>query len=142
MAGDDTVLHIDTLARFCNVHTIAYVRCDDPTDEHYAALKAMEAELKTFKQANGQPYDLVALPMSTACYDDEGERLPATYANFLILNGAVFVPTYNVPEDDQALEILRGVFPDRTVLGFDCLPLIWQHGSLHCVTMQFPEGVV
>jgi agmatine deiminase len=142
LAGDDTDSHIDTLARLCDEHTIAYVKCDDTKDEHYVALKAMETELKAFRTEGGKPYTLVPLPMADACFDDEGQRLPATYANFLIINGAVLVPTYNVKQDAEALEILRGVFPDRDVIGLDCLPLIWQHGSLHCITMQYPEGVV
>lgn len=142
LAGDDTDSHIDTLARLCNPTTIAYVKCDDKKDEHYKALKAMEKELKRFRTEEGEPYDLVALPMSDACYDEDNQRLPATYANFLIMNGAVLVPIYNVPQDAKALEILRGVFPDREVIGLDCRPLIWQHGSLHCITMQYPAGVV
>jgi agmatine deiminase len=142
LAGDDTDSHIDTLARFCDPHTICYVQCLDKKDEHYTALKAMERELKAFKKADGTPYTLVPLPMSDAIYDEDGERLPATYANFLIINGAVLVPTYGVPQDAEALEILRGCFPDREIVGLDCRPLIYQHGSLHCVTMQFPEGCV
>jgi agmatine deiminase len=142
LAGDDTDSHIDTLARLCDANTIAYVKCTDETDEHYPALKAMETELKAFCRVGGEPYKLVALPMADACFDDDGQRLPATYANFLIMNGAVLVPIYNVPQDEKALEILRGCFPNREVIGLDCRPLIWQHGSLHCITMQFPAGVV
>ena len=141
LAGDDTDSHIDTLARFCDVNTICYVQCLDKKDEHFKALKAMEKELKAFKKADGTPYTLVPLPMSDAIFDDDGARLPATYANFLIINGAVLVPTYGVPQDQKALDILRGCFPDREIVGLDCRPLIYQHGSLHCVTMQFPEGV-
>ena len=150
LAGDDTDSHIDTLARLCDENTIAYVKCDDIKDEHYEALKAMENELKGFNviasdsaaTEGGQPYKLVPLPMAEACFDEEGQRLPATYANFLIINGAVLVPTYGVPQDAEALEILRGCFPDREVIGLDCRPLIWQHGSLHCISMQFPENIV
>ena len=101
----------------------------------------MEAQLKTFTTAQGQPYDLIPLPMPEACYDEDDERLPATYANFLICNGAVLVPTYDAAQDAQAIDILRAVFPDRVVIGINCLPLIEQHGSLHCVTMQYPAGV-
>ena len=142
LAGDDTDSHIDTLARFCDAGTIAYVQCTDEQDEHFKALKAMETELKAFRKEAGEPYKLIALPMADACYDDEGQRLPATYANFLIINGAVLVPTYNVPQDAEALKILRGCFPDREVIGLDCRPLIWQHGSLHCITMQYPKGII
>lgn len=142
LAGDDTDSHIDTLARFCDAETIAYVQCTDPADEHYDALKKMEAELQAFRMADGKPYRLVALPMAAACYDEAGQRLPATYANFLIINGAVLVPTYGIAQDMAALELLRGCFPDREIIGIDCRSLILQHGSLHCVTMQYPEGVV
>ena len=142
LAGDDTDSHIDTLARFCTPDTIAYVRCDDPADEHFAALQAMEAELQTFRTAAGKPYRLVPLPWPDACFAPDGHRLPATYANFLIINGAVLVPTYRVQQDATALEIIRGVFPGRNIIGIDCRPLILQHGSLHCVTMQYPLGVI
>jgi len=142
LAGDDTDSHIDTLARLCDARTIAYVACDDPEDEHYAELKAMEAELQAFRTAAGQPYRLVPLPWPQAKYDDEGGRMPATYANFLIINGAVLVPTYRDPADAVALERLKTCFPEREVIGIDCLPLVYQHGSLHCVTMQLPAGVL
>jgi agmatine deiminase len=102
----------------------------------------METELKRFKTEKGKPYKLVPLPMSDAIYDEEGQRLPATYANFLIINKAVLVPIYGVKQDAQALEILRGCFPNHEVIGINCRALIWQHGSLHCITMQYPEGVV
>lgn len=142
LAGDDTDSHIDTLARFCNPQTIAYVRCTDPADEHFAALRRMETELHNFRSPTGEPYQLVPLPWPDACYDADGHRLPATYANFLIINGAVLVPTYAVPQDAEALDIFKNLFPDRAVVGIDCRPLILQHGSLHCVTMQYPLGVV
>ena len=140
LAGDDTDSHIDTLARFCGANTICYVRCTDPDDEHFEALKAMEEELRHLRNVRGEPFELVALPMAEAAYYD-GERLPATYANFLIINGAVLVPTYNDPHDAEALAVLGGLFPDREVIGIDCSVLIRQHGSLHCVTMQFPACI-
>jgi agmatine/peptidylarginine deiminase len=139
LAGDDTDSHIDTLARFCDAETIAYVRCTDEDDEHFAALGAMENELKKFRTADGKPYRLIALPMADAvCF--EGERLPATYANFLIINNAVLLPCYNSPKDDLAVAALQKAFPDREIVKINCLPLIKQHGSLHCITMQFPKG--
>lgn len=141
LAGDDTDSHVDTLARFCNEKTIAYVQCSDKDDEHYEELLAMEEELKSFVQENGDPYQLITLPMADKV-EWEGERLPATYANFLIINGAVLMPTYNSPKDKEAKEALEKAFPDREIIGIDCLPLIKQHGSLHCVTMQYPEGVI
>jgi agmatine deiminase len=142
LAGDDTDSHIDTLARFCSADTIAYVKCNDASDEHFDALQQMEAELLQFKTFDGAPYKLVPLPWPDACFDTDGNRLPATYANFLIINGAVLVPTYRVPQDEEALRIFNTIFPDREVIGIDCSALILQHGSLHCVTMQYPLNVV
>jgi agmatine deiminase len=142
LAGDDTDSHVDTLARLCPDDTIAYVACDDPADEHYPALKAMERELATFTTRAGRPYRLLPLPWPQARYDEAGERLPATYANFLIINNAVLVPTYRDNNDDAALQAIRKAFPNREIIGIDCLPLIRQHGSLHCVTMQLPKGVL
>lgn len=142
LAGDDTDSHVDTLARFCDAHTIAYVRCNDPADEHYTELGAMEQELRTFRTADGAPYRLVPLPWPRARFDRDGQRLPATYANFLIINGAVLVPVYDDPADTLALAALAACFPQREVIGVPCLPLIYQHGSLHCVTMQLPAGVL
>jgi agmatine/peptidylarginine deiminase len=139
LAGDDTDSHIDTLARFCPHDTIAYVQCLDPADEHYTALKAMESDLQAFRTAEGAPYRLLPLPLPRAIHDADGQRLPATYANFLILNEAVLMPTYGQPDlDRQAEDILAQAFPGRQIVGIDCRALIQQHGSLHCVTMQYP----
>ena len=88
------------------------------------------------------PYRLTPLPWPDPIYDEDGERLPATYANFLIINGAVLLPVYDVPQDEEAVRIMAGIFPDREIIPIDCRPLIYQHGSLHCVTMQIPAGVV
>ena len=142
LAGDDTDSHIDTLARFCSPDTIAYVKCEDREDEHYEALNAMEEQLKTFRNIVGKPYRLLALPMADKVEAD-GERLPATYANFLIINEAVLYPTYAQPENDyRAKEVLQEAFPKHEIIGIDCRALIKQHGSLHCVTMQYPVGVL
>jgi len=143
LSGDDTDSHIDTLARFCSKDSIAYVQCTDPNDEHYPELKAMEEELQQFKTMQGKPYRLIPLPMANAFYDEQNNRLPATYANFLIINNAVLMPFYGSPEKDElARKQLQLAFPEREIIGIDCLPLIWQHGSLHCITMQFPAGWV
>lgn len=142
LAGDDTDSHVDTLARLCPDDVIAYVTCDDPSDEHYEALSEMEAQLRGFRTVNGKPYRLLALPWPKACTDETGQRLPATYANFLIINSAVLVPTYRDKQDAAALEAVAQAFPNRKIIGIDCLPLIAQHGSLHCVTMQIPKGVL
>ncbi len=142
LAGDDTDAHIDTLARFCSTDTICYVACDDNRDEHYAELKFMEQELRHLRKSDGNPYQLVPLPWPRAKYDENGRRMPATYANFLIINGAVLVPTYDDPGDSVALERIRQCFPEREIVGVSCSPLILQHGSLHCVSMQLPAGVL
>lgn len=142
LAGDDTDSHIDTLARFCAPDHICYVRCDDPEDEHYGALSAMEDELAQFRQADGSPYRLTPLPWPEPVFNSEGERLPATYANFLIINNAVLLPIYDVPQDEAAVAVLARIFPDREIVPIPCRALVAQHGSLHCVTMQLPEGVV
>ncbi len=134
LAGDDTDSHIDTLARFIAKDTIMYVKCHDKTDEHYEALNAMEQELKKLAQEHN--FSLIALPMSSKV-TFEGERLPATYANFLFVNGAVLVPTYNVPTDTEALAIFKQTFPQREIIPIDCSILIRQHGSLHCITMHY-----
>jgi agmatine deiminase len=143
LAGDDTDSHIDTLARVCPDNTIVYQACDNPLDEHFLELRLMEEELRSFKAPDGGPYCLIPLPWPTARFDDQAHRLPATYANFLIINGAVLVPTYADPENDgKALACIGRAFPGREVIGTNCLPLIEQHGSLHCVTMQLPQGVL
>ena len=142
LAGDDTDSHIDTLARLCPDNTIVYVQSRDENDEHHAALTAMESELRAFRTATGQPYRLIPVPMPDPIFDEEGERLPATYANFLIMNKAVLMPTYAQPVHDEAAQrALQTAFPHHEIVGIDCRSLIRQHGSLHCATMQYPRGV-
>ncbi len=142
LEGDDTDAHVDTLARLCPDDTIVHVACDDPADVHYGALRAMVEELRNIRTGEGKPYRLSPLPWPRARYDDENLRLPATYANFLIINGAVLVPTYGDKSDEAALRAVGEALPGRRVIGIDCLPLIQQHGSLHCVTMQLPKGTL
>ena len=140
LTGDDTDGHIDTLVRICPNDTLLYMGCDDPNDEQYEELRLMEEQLKTFRTIDGQPYRLMKLPMPRPIYD-EGDRLPATYANFLIINGAVLCPTYAQPDlDAEALRVIGEAFPDREIVGIDCRSIIKQHGSLHCCTMQFPTA--
>ena len=140
LAGDDTDSHIDTLARLCPDHTICYVQCTDTEDEHYIELKKMEEQLKEFRTLDNEPFRLLGLPMPEAIFDEDGERLPATYANFLIMNDAVLYPTYDQPENDRkAACVLQEAFPGKEIVGVDCRALIKQHGSLHCVTMQYPR---
>jgi len=136
LTGDDTDSHIDTLVRLCSIDTIAYVKCDDENDEHFEELRKMELELQNFVSSISTKYKLIPLPMADIVMENN-ERLPATYANFLIINGAVLMPTYNSPKDELAMQQLQKAFPDREIVGIDCIPLIKQHGSLHCVTMQY-----
>ena len=139
LSGDDTDGHIDTLVRICPDDTLVYVGCDDPDDEQYAELHLMEAQLKTLMTLEGKPYRLLKLPMPHPIYED-GYRLPATYANFLILNGAVLCPTYGQPDLDlEAIRIIGEAFPDREMVPIDSQVIIKQHGSIHCCTMQFPN---
>ena len=136
LTGDDTDSHIDTLARFVNSETIVYVKCDDKEDEHYEALGKMEAQLHTFKTAEGKPYTLIPLPMCETKVDKAGNRLPATYANFLITNDALLYPTYSDKNDKKVGELFAALFLDREIIPINCLKLIEQGGSLHCSTMQ------
>jgi agmatine/peptidylarginine deiminase len=139
LTGDDTDGHIDTLVRICPDDTILYVGCDDPEDEQYEDLRRMEAQLTTFRTLDGRPYRLKKLPLPRPIYEDN-DRLPATYANFLVINGAVLCPTYGQSDlDDEALHTIGEAFPGRDIIGIDCRPVICQHGSLHCCTMQYPS---
>jgi agmatine/peptidylarginine deiminase len=139
--GDDTDAHVDTLARFCTPDTIAYTASDDPENPNHAGLKAMENELKAFKTIDGKPYKLFPLPVPAPVLSEEGQHLPATYANFLIINGAVLVPVYDDDEDATAFIRLSQCFPKRDLIGIPAIPLIRQYGSIHCMTMQFPKSV-
>ena len=140
--GDDTDAHVDTLARFCSPTTIAYTASNDPQDPNHAELSAMEEELKALRTADDKPYKLVPLPVPKPIFSEEGERLPATYANFLIINKAVLVPVYDDDEDATAFIRLSNCFPNRDLIGIDATPLIRQFGSIHCMTMQFPKSLL
>lgn len=142
LEGDDTDSHIDTVARFCSPDTIVYVKCNKPDDIHFEELKKMEEELRGATNQRGEPFKLVALPFPDPVYATDGHRLPATYANFLILNNAVLVPVYGVKQDAEAWSVMKTVFPDREIVTVNSVPLIKQHGSIHCISMQFPEGVL
>ena len=141
LEGDDTDAHIDTLARFAAPDAIVYQGCDDPTDSHYTELQAMAAELAALRTRDGHPYRLFALPWAQPVID-ENRRLAASYANFLIINGAVLMPAYGDAADTEAQAVLAQAFPDRDIVPVPCRALIWQNGSLHCVTMQLPQGLV
>ena len=162
LVGDDTDGHIDTIVRCAPDDTLVYVGCDEATDEQYADFHALEEQLKALRTADGKPYRLLRLPMPDGIYEVEGdcvavqssnvaarrskvqevqgERLPATYANFLVINGAVLVPTYDQPEKDaEALRVVQQAFPDREMIPIDARTIIRQHGSVHCLTMQVPK---
>lgn len=138
LEGDDTDAHIDTLARLAPGNQIIYQGCDNPDDLHYKDLSAMKQQLSTFQNAQGQAFELVELPMPQAIFED-GQRLPATYANFLFINDAVLLPIYNVPQDEQAIKKMQSALPDFKIIPLDCSLLIRQYGSLHCITMQIPD---
>ena len=141
LIGDDTDGHVDTVARLAPNDTIVYMQCSDKDDEQYTDLCEMEKQIAALRTADGKPYRMLALPSPTPIFDEDNERLPATYANFLVINGAVLYPTYAQPANDAlAAEVLKVAFPGREIVGIDCRALIKQHGSLHCVTMQYPKG--
>lgn len=141
LEGDDTDAHVDTLVRFASPTSIVYQACDDAADSHYAELQAMGRELEALRTADGQPYTLFPLPWAQPVLD-EGRRLAASYANYLILNGAVLMPAYGDVADDAARDVLAAAHPDREIVQVPCRSLIWQNGSLHCITMQLPAGVL
>ncbi|MBK8070067.1 MAG: agmatine deiminase family protein [Rhodanobacteraceae bacterium] len=141
LAGDDTDAHIDTLARFAARDRIVYQGCESQLDEHYAALNRMAHELAALTTRNREPYELFPLPFAPPIFAADGRRLAASYANFLIVNGGVLMPGYDVDTDLDAAEVLQAAFPDHDVVIVPCRALIEQNGSLHCLTMQLPEGV-
>ena len=140
LEGDDTDAHIDTLARFASPSRIVYQGCQDTADSHYGELQAMAAELRALRRTDGTPYELFELPWPQPVLDG-GRRLAASYANFLIVNGAVLMPVYGDAADAEALAVMARAFPSREIVGIPCRDLIWQNGSLHCCTMQLPEGL-
>lgn len=143
LRGDDTDSHVDTLARFLPGNTIALTTCDRPEDEHFDELAKMRRQTASFRTADGKPYNLVELPIPEPIFDEDGERLPATYANFLILNGAILLPVYASPKyDDIAISRLKEACPGYEIVPIDCRELIRQHGSLHCATMQIPVNTI
>lgn len=142
LIGDDTDGHIDTIARFAPDDTIVYMAPNKDDEEQFYDLTMMEEQLRSFRTAEGNPYRLLALPSPRPIYDEDGQRLPATYANFLIMHETVLYPTYAQPDNDaRAAEVLKTAFPDSEIVGIDCRALIKQHGSLHCVTMQYPSNI-
>lgn len=141
LPGDDTDAHIDTLARF-SPDGIVYVAAGDESNEVNAELAKMEQELQTLKNAQNIPYKLYPLPLPAPIHNADGEPLPATYANYLIINDAVLVPTYQDSQDTVALDVIAQAYPDREIIGIDCTTVIEQFGSLHCLTMQLPKDLI
>lgn len=143
LEGDDTDSHIDTLARLIPGNRIVFTGCQDPDDSHYEELNKMKQQLEEFTNLEDQKFELIELPLPDPIFDEEGNRLPATYANFLFYNKKLFLPVYNQPEKDKlAIDILKKALPDYKIIEIDCTTLIKQHGSLHCATMQVPEGFI
>jgi agmatine/peptidylarginine deiminase len=141
LPGDDTDGHVDTLVRFCDPGTLAHVTCADPADPVHASLAGLERQLRALCRRDGSPYRLLPLPLPAPCHASDGRRLPATHANFLIINGAVLVPCYGDPADAVAMGRLGTAFPGREVVGIPARTLIEENGSLHCATMQLPAGI-
>ncbi len=143
LEGDDTDSHIDTLARLAPGNIILFTGCRDMDDPQFEELLKMRAQLTLFRNSEGEPYNLIELPLPSPIYDENGQRLPATYANYLITDSVIFMPTYKQPVNDNlAMQTIRIAFPDHKVVGVDCTTLIKQHGSLHCATMQLPKGIL
>ncbi|MFI4970795.1 MAG: agmatine/peptidylarginine deiminase, partial [Lysobacterales bacterium] len=141
LEGDDTDAHIDTLARFAPADGLVLQACDDPADPHYAELARMREEIAQFRTLDGRPYRLYPLPWPRAIVD-EGRRLASSYANYLIVNGGVLMPAYGDVADALAAKVIAAAHPGREVVEVDARALIWQNGSVHCLTMQLPAGVL
>ncbi len=141
LIGDDTDAHIDTLARFINRETIVYVSCDNESDEHYKELLEMKRELENFKTKENKPYRLIPLPLPDPIYKN-GKRLPATYANFLIINRAILLPIYEDKRDKDMIELFKKLFENREIIPIKSKRLIEEGGSIHCSTMNIYKATV
>ena len=141
LQGDDTDAHIDTLARFAPDDAIVLQACDDPADPHHAELARMRAEIADLRTAADRPYRLHELPWPRAILD-EGRRLAASYANYLVVDGGIIMPSYGDPADARAAAVVASAHPGREVVGVDARELIRQNGSVHCLTMQLPRGLL
>jgi agmatine deiminase len=137
IVGDDTDGHVDDLARFVSANTVVTVVEDDPADANHSVLQDNLCRLRGMRDQNGNILRVVQLPMPGPV-ESQGQRLPASYANFYIANGLVLVPTYRDPNDAEALSILGKLFPERRVIGIDSTDLVWGLGSFHCITQQEP----
>jgi agmatine/peptidylarginine deiminase len=139
--GDDTAGHVDMLVRFANAGTLLYQSCEQSSDPHYSSLQALATELRKLRRQNQEPFVIHPLPFPGNITGAYGNRLPASYANFLLTNKQVLVPGFGSPADQEALEIISRCFPGRQAISIDCLPLITQRGGLHCAAMQLPAGL-
>lgn len=142
LIGDDTDSHIDNLARFCSADTIAYARCPDIADPHHTPLREMEQQLRAMRTFDDKPYRLVPVDLPEPQLDEDGQRLPGSYINFLILNQSVIVPVFGCPQDEAALSALQTCFPDKNLIPVPGGNLIRQFGGPHCATMQLPSGIL
>lgn len=142
LQGDDTDSHIDTLARMAPDNTILFTGCRNFDDPQFEELLRMRAQLTMLRNQEGNPFNLIELPLPDPIFDENGERLPATYANYLVAGNVIFMPTYAQPANDLlACQTVKIAFPGFKVKGVDCRTLIKQHGSLHCATMQIPRNL-
>ena len=137
IVGDDTDGHVDDLTRFTDPRTVVTVVEDDPADPNYAPLRDNLERLRSMRDQDGEPFRIVTLPMPRPL-EHEGQRLPASYANFYIANGVVLLPTYDPERDETARITLQELFPTRRVVGIDCTDLVWGLGAFHCVSQQWP----
>jgi len=137
IVGDDTDGHVDDLARFTDSRTVVTVVEDDPADPNYAPLRDNLERLRAMRDQDGEALRVVTLPMPHPL-EHEGQRLPASYANFYIANGVVLLPTYDPARDETARTTLQSLFPTRRVVGIDCTDLVWGLGAFHCVSQQWP----
>ena len=137
IVGDDTDGHVDDLTRFTDPRTVVTVVEDDPADPNYGPLRDNLERLRSMRDQDGEPFRVVTLPMPRPL-EHEGQRLPASYANFYIANGVVLLPTYDPARDETARTRLQALFPDRRVVGIDCTDLVWGLGAFHCVSQQWP----
>lgn len=142
LLGDDTDSHIDNLVRFCDAETLAYASCSRSDDPHFEPLRAMAEQVRALRRLDGSPYRLQPVELPAPQFDEAGKRLPGSYVNFLILNGSVLVPVFGCAQDAQALNALRGCFPDKRLVPVPGANLIRQFGGPHCATMQLPLGTL
>jgi agmatine deiminase len=138
IVGDDTDGHIDDIARFVNDSTVVCALESDLSDENYEILNRNYEDLKGMRTEKGEPLRVVTIPMPDPVFYEEN-RLPASYANFYIANKVVLVPTFRSKKDSEAISILSDLFPDRKVIGIDCVDLVWGLGTIHCSTQQQPK---